>query len=116
MMDAGGLLLRLGVTPEYKGFAYFLCALEICRTDPEARHMLTKRLYPAVAARYVTSWQAVERDLRTAVATAWATDEVLLRDLAGFPLIRRPTVSQFLGLLMRCEAAKLTGETARRGG
>ncbi len=99
-MDASQLLRRLGVTPEYHGFDYFLYALEICRSDPEARQLVTKWLYPDIAKRYGTTWGAVERSLRTAVKAAWRTDPALLRELAGYPLSRRPTPSQFLAILL----------------
>lgn len=99
-MGAAELLRRLGVTPKYHGFAYYLDALEICRAAPEARQLVTKWLYPEIAKRYATTWQAVERSLRTAVKAAWRTDPALLRELAGFPLSRRPTPSQFLAVLL----------------
>ena len=94
------LLLRLGVTPNYRGFALTLTALELLREDPEALVMVTKRLYPDVARRHRSSWRAVERNLRTAAALAWRHNPGLLRRMAGFPLEGRPTVSQFLSILL----------------
>lgn len=99
-METRELLLHLGVTPNYKAFPFLLTALELLLEDSSALLLVTKHLYPAVAQRHGTTWRAVERNLRTATALVWQRNPALLQELAGYPLTRKPTVSQFLAVLL----------------
>lgn len=92
------LLRRLGVTGNYKGCSYAAYALALCAEQPDFLLLVTKNLYPAVAKRYKTTWQAVERDIRTVVAVAWARNPVLLRQMADGLLAERPRCTQFLAI------------------
>lgn len=93
------LLHRLGVTEAYKGFNHTVYAVQLCVNDPDRLQLITKLIYPDVAGRYGTSWQAVERNMRTVAAVAWETDPLLLSELAGFHLKRRPTNGRFIAIL-----------------
>ena len=63
----GKLLWELGITPQYLGGQYMACALELTVKDPKKLCMVTKVLYPEVARRYGTTWQSVDRDMRTVI-------------------------------------------------
>ena len=78
LFQAGNLLRRLGVTANYKGFPYTAYAVALCAEHPELLLMVTKDLYPRVARQYRTTWQAVERDIRTVVGVAWRRNPALL--------------------------------------
>ena len=95
----GLLLLRLGITPNYAGFHQTVCAVELAVRTPRALTMVSKECYPAVAARCATTAQAVERNLRTVVRIAWASNPVLLGELAGHPLGARPKPASFIAML-----------------
>lgn len=98
-MSIEEILLRLGVTANYKGYLYILSALELCLADRENLHLMTKYVYPKVARQYNTSWQAVERSIRTAGEIAWRHDRAFLEALARHPLDRRPGNAKLLAIL-----------------
>ncbi len=93
------LLLRLGVTPNYRGCLLTARAASLAALQPQRLLLVTKWLYPEVAREFGTTWCAVERNIRTAVTIAWAANPGLLEDLAGCPLSRRPSPAQFVGML-----------------
>ncbi len=99
-MEFRELLLHLGVTPNYKAFPFLLTALELLLEDSSALLLVTKNLYPVVGRCHGTTWQAVERNLRTATALVWKRNPTLLQEMAGYPLTCKPTVSQFLAILV----------------
>lgn len=94
-----GILLRLGVTANYKGYLYILSAVELCLADRENLHLMTKYVYPKVARQYNTSWRAVERNIRTAGAIAWRRNRAFLEALARHPLDQRPGNAKLLAIL-----------------
>ncbi len=97
--DIPKLLRRLGVTENYTGFCYAVCAVQLSINDPGRLRLITKLIYPDVARQYGTTSQSVERNIRTVTATAWENNPSLLIRLAGFPLERRPKNSHFLAIL-----------------
>jgi len=92
-------LYRLGVTANYTGFFYAAHAVFLAQRQPERLLLVTKWLYPDVAAHYGARADAVERDMRTVVAAVWRKNREQLQGLAGEPLERKPTVSRFLRIL-----------------
>ena len=102
---------QLGITANYAGFHYVSHAVLLITEDTSRLLWVTKRLYPEVAKKYHTSWQRVERDIRTVIAIAWETNRLLLEALAGRHLDRRPQPSQFLAALA---TAVLAEEAIRR--
>ena len=101
------LLFRLGVTPNYTGFFHATHAAELVMGRPERLLLVIKWLYPDVAKHYRTTWQAVERNIRTAVSRAWLCNPGLLSELADRPLQDRPTTAEFVSIL----AAAASGHT-----
>lgn len=93
------LLHSLGATENYAGFFPTVYAVQLSISDPERLGLVTKMIYPDVAGRYGTNWKAVERNIRTLVSVAWENDPLMLSELAGFPLKRKPTNAQFLSIL-----------------
>ena len=75
-------------------YAVYLAVLH-----PKRLLLVTKLLYPAVAKHYKTSWQRVERNIRTVIGIAWNCNRPLLAELAGHPLPEKPTASHFLAIL-----------------
>lgn len=98
LCQAYALLHRLGVTANYKGYSYTAYALTLCAEQPSWLLLVTKNLYPTVARRYRTTWQAVERNIRTVVGVAWARNPALLGQMADAPLAERPCCAQFLAI------------------
>lgn len=99
------ILLRLGVTANYKGYLYILSAVELCLADRENLHLVTKYVYPKVAKLYHTNWRAVERNIRTVGKLAWTHHRAFLEELARGPLEQRPGNAKLLAILTTALAA-----------
>ncbi len=99
MTQACALLHRLGVTANYKGYAYAAYAAALCVERPDLLLLVTKNLYPEVARRYQTTWQAVERGIRSVIAVVWARNPALLGRMAGGALEGKPRSTQFLAII-----------------
>ena len=93
------LLHPLGITQQYTGYYYAICAVELAAADPSHLVMVTKDLYPTVAARFSSTTSRVERNLRHIADLAWRTNPQLLQEMAGHPLTQRPCASQFIAIL-----------------
>ena len=93
------LLYRLGVTADYIGFFQASYAIYLAILHPKRLLHLTKLLYPAVAKRYDTSWQRVERNIRTVIGIAWDCNRTLLIELARHPMHERPSPAHFIAIL-----------------
>ena len=121
--DIYRLLNRLGLTANYAGFFYLACAVRRAAENPRRLVRVTKRLYPEVAGYYQTTWQAVERSIRTVIDVAWKISPQTVSELARHPLSAKPSVSQFISILayqfllrddMAVEAQAKTTELARK--
>ena len=93
------LLYQLGLTANYTGFFYTAYAVYLSIENPERLLSVTKWLYPEVAKQYNTSWQAVERNIRTAGNVIWQEIRPLLKHLARRPLTQKPKNAQLLAIL-----------------
>jgi len=95
------LLYHLGSSGSYVGFYYVSYAVWLCVQCPERLLLVTKWLYPNVAAHYDTNWKAVERGIRTMINRIWQNDPRILTEVTGYPVKERPGPSQFLSILVR---------------
>ena len=68
---AQDLLTKLGVPSHLKGYRFLVTGLEIIVADPSAADLVTKRLYPEIAAAHETTPSRVERGIRHAIETVW---------------------------------------------
>lgn len=93
------LLYCLGITVKYKGFFYTAYAVQLAIQQPERLLHVTKWLYPDIAKRYGTSYQAVERSIRTVIHVAWNLHPELLEEFACHRLSVRPTATKFLSIV-----------------
>ena len=79
--------------------------MSLAEESPEYLHLVTKLLYPTVAKQYKTTWQAVERNIRSAAERAWSGGADKFEELTGQRLGKKPTASQFIAILAACDAA-----------
>lgn len=99
--EVAGILLALGLRPKLKGYACLREAILLCAED---EHMsVTKVLYPEVAKRCGCKAGHVERNIRSAIESAWEVrDERVWRlyfppDSSG--CVARPTNAWFIARL-----------------
>ncbi len=106
-----GLLLALGFRPKLRGYACLREAILLCAGG--GYDSVTKLLYPEVARRLGCRSSHVERNIRSAIESAWATrDEALWRlyfapDSTG--QVPRPTNAELIGRLAESLRARAAG-------
>jgi hypothetical protein len=93
------LLCQLGAIATYTGFSYAAYATYLALEQPSRLTLVTKQLYPQVAAHYHTTWQAVERSIRTLIFSIWRADPQRLYAILGYTAKRRPSAGQFIALM-----------------
>ena len=94
------ILERLGVARAYQGFWYTVESCMLVWEEPERLHAVTKQVYYVVAERNKTSWNCVERDIRTVAKTVWKNGErELLLEFCGGELREQPTASEFIEMM-----------------
>ena len=93
---------ELGMPKNLKGRAYLAFLLDLAVPSPNLLDALTKRLYPAAAARFSTTPAAVERCIRHAIEATWSRgDMAALERLFGLsidPDRGKPTNREFLAM------------------
>ena len=93
-------LYQLGLTANYTGFFHTADAIRLALKTPQRLCLVTKWIYPDVAAHCPPSAGAVERNIRTAVSRIWEKSPEQLCRFSRAPLSRKPTNAQFLGILV----------------
>jgi len=90
---------KLRIRSHLKGYAYLITAIVLGKNNPQLLHSLTSQLYPAVAAVYNTTAAAVERNIRTAIDLAAATDPERVQAVFYYHT-RKPYISEVLALAL----------------
>jgi two-component system response regulator (stage 0 sporulation protein A) len=94
------LLYGLGARANSTSFFHTAYAVHLAAAQPQKLLLVTKWLYPEVASRYHTSWQAVERNIRTVIAICWAEDDgAKMNRLMGCTFSKKPSPTQLIQAL-----------------
>lgn len=93
------LLHRLGVTANYIGYRQTVIAVDLILDDETRLMHICDRVYRPTAEALGCDTRCIERNIRTVIRQAWQKNRKLLVELASFPLIAEPNVSQFLDIL-----------------
>lgn len=100
LLNAERLLRGLGVTGRLVGFRYTVYMVERVVEDPGQILLITKRLYPDTGRHFGVSAGSVERAVRNLIGFCWEWgDHSYLEHIAGSPLQRAPTNSDFIDML-----------------
>lgn len=102
--DLSVLLRKMGVSPEKKGFSYLQEAVRIRVSMGSGSRKLTEKVYPAIADRFSTTPESVERAIRTAIGSAWKSGAIqkFAVEAAGSAIpSRNPTAGQMIDNLCR---------------
>ena len=94
-----GVLHRLGLSANYRGFYQMAWAVQLARREPGRLLLVTKCIYPDVARHCRTSQMAVERNLRTAGKVIWEARTPLLREVVGEGSGARPCTARLLAMI-----------------
>jgi len=94
---------RVGIPAHIKGYHYIRTAITMMTEDMELAHSVTKVLYPAVAKKFDTTPQRVERAIRHAIEVAWNRgDPAVLNEMFGYTIDSergKPTNSEFIAMI-----------------
>ncbi len=94
------IMLDIGVPAHLKGYHYLRDAIMLSGKDIEVVSSVTKLLYPAIARRFKTTDQKVERAIRNAIEVSWARGNVeTFEELFGYSAQTgktRPTNSEYI--------------------
>ncbi len=100
MEEIQRLLWDLGIGARYRGYWYSAAALKLAVSDPTRLSSIKKSIYLPVAEEYQTTWENVERNIRTTVRICWEQgNRELLEVMAGRTLFLKPTVCEFLDIV-----------------
>ena len=94
------LMLDVGVPAHLKGYHYLREAILLSGKDMGVVNSVTKLLYPAIAKRFKTTDQKVERAIRNAIEVSWTRGNVeTFEKLFGYSVQQgknRPTNSEYI--------------------
>ena len=95
-----GIMLDIGVPAHLKGYFYLRDAILLSGKDMNVVGSVTKLLYPAIAKRFHTTDQKVERAIRNVIEVSWARGNTnTFQEMFGYsPLTgrTRPTNSEYI--------------------
>lgn len=112
MTEIYDILSDLGIGRRYIGRNYLALGIHITMSDENYFFGVTKNLYPDIAKYYGTTWNCVERDMRTAIGACWRTRRDYLEKLAGPPLQRIPKPVDFIDIIVTYLLRKHQQDTA----
>lgn len=94
------IMLDVGVPAHLKGYHYLRSAILLTGKDMEVVTSVTKLLYPAIAKRFKTTDQKVERAIRNAIEVSWDRGNVeTFEKMFGYSVLSgrtRPTNSEYI--------------------
>ncbi len=97
------IFIAIGISSKLKGYQFLREAIKLTIDNPEIINNTTKCLYPKVAELFGTTSSTVERDIRSAIDTAWKRGKIeKINSLFGVNIYNRyekPTNSEFIALL-----------------
>lgn len=93
-------LWDFNIPPTYLGTHYLAYAELLVLEDQNRLTMVTKWLYPEIAAYYHTSWKSVERNIRTVISICWERGACTrLEQNTGIILLSKPSPTGIIQLL-----------------
>lgn len=102
-MVAAEMLEKSGFNTKLLGYCYVIKAVVLCYDEPDLLICKTKVLYPQIAEFYGVSVESVERNIHTAIQSAWKRcggNNFYLR--AGCKCVtdnRRPTCGELIDII-----------------
>lgn len=92
------LIRSVGIPPHMMGYQYIREAVIQIINSPNVFNSMTKVLYPAVAKKYNSTPQRVERAIRNAIDSAWSKGDPEHIE-ATFGYKNKPTNSEFIAMI-----------------
>lgn len=94
------IILQLTGKQSYKGFSYVIYGISLTIDDRKRLQFISKSLYIDIAAKFNTSWQNVERDIRTVIDVIWRNkNNELLKKICKGKVTDKPNNKDFFILM-----------------
>lgn len=93
------LLQSLGIGHQYCGHRLTVAAMHLVGQDENSLLCVKSGILLPLAEQYHCDWRCIERNLRTVVHRAWRRNAPLLAQIATYPLLNMPTVTEFIDIL-----------------
>ena len=94
-----GIIRKLGITSKYKGYFFVADAIQLVMNSQGKPILITKEIYPYLARKYKTTPMNIEHNIRTVINICWEMNRKGLDEIAGYPLISKPTNSEFVDMV-----------------
>ena len=105
------ILVELGTPAHIKGYRYTVTGLRLVVNNPDLIDVITKELYPQIAATHNTTPSRVERAIRHAIEVTWDRGDLeTLMKYFGNTISNtkgKPTNSEFLAMVSTVIRRKL---------
>ena len=99
MKTINGIIRRLGVTSKYKGYFFVTDAIRLAMNFQDEPIKITKDIYPYLASKYKTTPMNIEHNIRTVINICWEMNRKGMGEIAGYPLVYKPTNSEFIDMI-----------------
>lgn len=93
------IIRKLGVTSNYKGYFFVADAIQMAMNSQDEPIRITKDIYPYLAKKHKTASMNIEHNIRTVINVCWKTNKQGITQIAGYPLIYKPTNSEFIDMV-----------------
>lgn len=94
------MLHTLGVGRQYKGYNLTCQMLRLAMEDPARLCNMKRCLFAPVARLNGCDERTLERNIRTLIQRAWDNNAEAMCRMAGYRLLGRPTVGDFLSFMV----------------
>ncbi len=97
------IFITVGIPANIKGYHFLREAIKMSIEHPEIINSITKKLYPGIAEKYMTTASKVERAIRHAIEVAWNRGKIEnINNIFGLKVYysnEKPTNGEFIALL-----------------
>lgn len=94
---------RIGMPTHLKGYYYVREAIVIVVNEPEMLEAVMKELYPRIAKKFKTTWNKVEKGIRSCIEVTWEKgNKKEIEELFQYTICNKkgkPTNSEFIALI-----------------
>ncbi len=94
-----GDLRALGVGRQYLGYNITIMAVRMVLRDENRLLCIKQGVFLPLSEKQHCDWRTIERNIRTVIHRAWCVNRQYLGELAGYPMSREPTVTEFVEIL-----------------
>lgn len=92
-------LRTLGIGRQYLGYQITIKAVRMVLKDENCLCCMKQGIFVPMSKQQHCDWRTIERNIRTVIHRAWNVNRDYLTELAGYPVTREPTVTEFVEIL-----------------